>query len=332
MAKPGDDEAEEKGAFARASERVKNAASSAARAALDPKKAKSALAFKLLVVGLTLTALAAGFDYFGHDDAIHKMVSGYAREAHYMSFAESVDAWDVTCNKIRAATLERLPAPLRDHLAGAALALGALAFGAGLRIKIKEHHPVHGHVLRDVGRAIAGPGLVGVIVFALLSFHGALIVRRSFANVYRQLDSGQMSASDFRDLFPHYAPWAYKDASTVLWLGAVLATLAIVARVVEPRIERGRVPLEVVRRTSAWAAALSLGYFGIAVLVAAVSYGGALPVVTWPWKVDPGAFLAALVFMSFGMGLDRTGTRMIRREDAAAAAAKAPDEKKRAKK
>ncbi len=75
----------------------------------------------------------------------------------------------------------------------------------------------------------------------------------------------------------------------------------------------------VARRTAAWAAALSLGYFAAAVFVATVSYGGALPVITWPWKVDPGAFLAALVFMSFGMGLDRTGTRMIRVEDADAA-------------
>ncbi len=306
---------DDKSAFARASERLKSVAQTAT-GAVDAKKAKSMLAFKLIVVGLTLTALAGGFDYFSHDDAIHKVVSGFAREAHYEGVAETVDSWNVTVTKIRVATLEKLPEPVRDHLAGAALGAGALMLVLGLRIKVKEHHPVHGHVLRDVGRAIAGPGFVGVIVFVLLSYHGALIVRRSFANVYRQLSGGQMSWSDFWSLFPHYAPWAYKDAGTVLWLGAALAVVAIVARVIEPRVERGRTPLEVARRTAAWASALSLVYFGSAVLVAAVSYGGALPVITWPWKVDPGAFLAALVFMSFGMGLDRTGTRLIKREEA----------------
>jgi hypothetical protein len=126
-----------------------------------------------------------------------------------------------------------------------------------------------------------------------------------------------MSWSDAGSLFPHYAPWVHDAAGGVLWLGGALAAVAVAARLLETRLERGRVPLEVLRRTAAWAAALALGYYGLALLVAAVSYGGALPVLTWPWKLDPGAFLAALGFMSFGMGLDRTGTRMIRRENAA---------------
>jgi hypothetical protein len=283
---------------------------------------KSALAFKLIVVGFTLTALAAGFDYFQHDDAIHRVVSGFAREAGYDKVAEVVDWWDLKCDDIRAATLERLPAPLVDHLAGAALAIGLISLGVGVRMKIKEHHPVHGNVLRDVGRAIAGPGFVGVIVFALLSFHGALIVRRSFANTWHKVGTPELSWGDAFELVPHYAPWAYADAAGVLWLGVVLGVIAIGAKLSERRVEKLRVPLEVARRTCAWGATLSLLYFAAAVFVAAVSYGGALPVVTWPWKVDPGAFLAALIFMSFGMGLDRTGTAMIRREDADAAKAK----------
>ncbi|MEZ0227211.1 MAG: hypothetical protein ACAI25_01180 [Planctomycetota bacterium] len=323
---------EEPSAFARASERVKSVAQTAAVAALDGKKAKSMLAFKLIVVGLTLTALAGGFDYFSHDDAIHKVVSGFAREAHYDKVAEAVDSWDVTITRFRAATLERLPEGLRDHLAGAALAIGVLMLGSGLRIKIREHHPVHGHVLRDVGRAIAGPGFVGVIVFVLLSFHGALIIRRSFSNVYRQLQSGQMAWGDLGKLAERYTPWAYDAVGTVLWIGVVLAVVAIAARISESRIERGRLPLEVARRTCAWAAALALGYFACAVAIATVSFGGALNVIAWPWKVDPGAFLTAMVFMSFGMGLDRTGTRMIKREQAEKEPPKDEKKKKKAEK
>jgi uncharacterized membrane protein YidH (DUF202 family) len=321
MARSEDDDMS---AFARASERMKSAAQaatgaaqSAASAALAGKKAKSMLAFKLIVLGLTLTALAGGLDYFSHEDAIHKVIAGFAREAHYDKVAEAIESWRVTMSRFRLATLEKLPEVVRDHLAGAALGVGALMLAAGLRIKIKEHHPVHGHVLRDVGRAIAGPGFVGVIVFVLLSFHGALIIRRSFANVYRQLDAGLMTWSDLGKLCERYTPWAYDAVGTVLWIGVVLAVAAAVARIAETRIERGRLPLEVFRRTSSWAAALSLAYFACAVVVATVSYAGALNVIAWPWKVDPGAFLTALGFMSFGMGLDRTGTRMIKREAAA---------------
>lgn len=315
-AKPDDDD--EKGAIARASERVKIAATSAVADALHPDNVKSAFAFKLMVIGLTLIALAAGFDYFSHDDEIHKVVSGFAREAEYDTVADWIDWWDLKVDDIKAATLAHLPQTLRDHLAGAALATGAILLFMGVRMKIREHHPVHGNVLRDVGRAIAGPGFVGVFAFTALSYHGALIVRRSFANLYHRIGSGETTWSEAFSLVPHYAGWAYEDVGAILWLGIVLGVGAVGAKIAEPRTERFRIPLEVARRTASWTSALSLVYYASAVFVASVSYGGALPVVTWPWKVDPAAFLAALVFMSFGMGLDRTGTRMIKREDAAA--------------
>ena len=80
---------------------------------------------------------------------------------------------------------------------GAALATGIIFFALGIRMKVKEHHPLHGRVLRDVGRAIAGPGYVGVLVGALLSYHGALIVRRTTRHV---------SAVE-RPPFPLIPPW-----------------------------------------------------------------------------------------------------------------------------
>jgi hypothetical protein len=315
---PRKKEEDEKGSLARASERVKTVAASAVTAALEPKKVKSALALKLIVVGLTLTALAGGFDYFSHDNEIHKAVANFARDAQCDGVAEAVETFDGKVDELEKGTLERLPRSFRDHLAGAALAGGIVTLAAGLRMKIKEHHPVHANVLRDVGRAIAGPGYVGVAVFMVLSYQGTLIVRRSVANLHQKLSSGELTWREAVNLVPHYAPWAYAEAGGILWLGIVLGVVAIAAKVAERRVERLRVPLEVARRTASWASALSLVFFGSAVVVAAISYGGALPVVTWAWKIDPGAFLAALVFMSFGMGLDRTGTRMIKRVSAEA--------------
>jgi hypothetical protein len=310
---------EKKSSLQRASERIKiattSAVTNAVSSALEPKKVKSALAFKLIVVGLTLTALAGGFDYFSHDDEIHKAVANFARDAQYDGVANAVETFDGKVNEIKTGTLDSLPKTFRDHLAGAALAAGIVMLFAGVRMKIKEHHPVHANVLRDVGRAIAGPGYVGVGVFVVLSYQGALIVRRSFANLHHKLSSGELTWGDAFGLVPHYAPWAYADVGTFLWLGVILGVFAVAAKIAEGRVEPLRaIPLQVARRTAAWASVLSLVFFGSAVLVAAISYGGALPVVTWPWKIDPGAFLAALVFMSFGMGLDRTGTRMLKRE------------------
>ncbi len=312
-------EPETKGSLARASERLKiattSAVTNAVSSALEPKKVKSALAFKLIVVGLTLTALAGGFDYFSHDDEIHKAVANFAREAEYGRVADAVETFDGKMNEIEKGTLDSLPKSLRDHLAGAALAGGIVTLVLGVRMKIKEHHPVHANVLRDVGRAIAGPGYVGIGVFMVLSYQGALIVRRSVSNLHNKLSSGELTWGDAFGLLPHYAPWAYAEVGTFLWLGVILGVFGIAAKIAEGRVEPLRaIPLQVARRTAAWASVFSLVFFGSAVLVAAISYGGALPVVTWPWKIDPGAFLAALVFMSFGMGLDRTGTRMIKLE------------------
>src|SRR5437764_157658 len=111
---------DKKSALSRASERVKTVALSA----FDPAKAKSALAFKLIAGGLALTALAAGIDYFSHDDEIHKIVAKCARDVQWQDVAETVEWWDVKCDGIKAATLEKLPLSVRDHLAGAALAVG----------------------------------------------------------------------------------------------------------------------------------------------------------------------------------------------------------------
>src|ERR1700722_12433726 len=123
---------EDQGALAR----VRTAATSAVIAALDPEKAKPAFAFKLIAGGLALTALAAGFDYFSHDDAIHKVVAGFAREAEFPKVAELVERWDAFVDGWKDSTLAWLPHGVRDHLAGAALAFGILTLAAGLRLKI----------------------------------------------------------------------------------------------------------------------------------------------------------------------------------------------------
>ncbi|HZV03139.1 MAG TPA: hypothetical protein VFF73_40910 [Planctomycetota bacterium] len=295
--------------------RVRTAAKSAVVKAFDPQKAKHALAFKLIAGGLALTALAAGFDYFSHDDDIHKVVAGFARQADLDSVARGVESWDETVDGLKSASLKTLPPALRDHLAGAALAGGLVTLVLGVRLKIKLVQPVHGHVLRDVGRAISGPGVVGIVVYALLSWRGVIFIKRAVENMAHKVSAGELSRADALDLVGHYGSWPYNDVAGILWTGIVLGVLAIGAKISESRLDTWRIPVEVARRTASWASALSLLYYLLAVIVAVVSYGGGLTVLTWPWKLDPAAFIAALSFMSFGMGLDRTGTRMIKREE-----------------
>jgi hypothetical protein len=76
--------------------------------------------------------------------------------------------------------------------------------------------------------------------------------------------------------------------------------------------------LHCARRTLLLWGALALAYYAAATAVAIGSYGGALRVVAWPWKVDPGAFLAGFTLLALGLGLLWTGTVEHRREESEA--------------
>src|SRR5204862_4238323 len=109
----------------------------AAREVLSSKNVKAALANKLIALGLALIFFAAGVDYFSHEDDIHKAIAGFAHDAGQHEFAEAVETFDKTMDDVKAGTVERLPLSVRDHLAGAAIALGVLAMGAGVWMKLK---------------------------------------------------------------------------------------------------------------------------------------------------------------------------------------------------
>jgi hypothetical protein len=305
---------EDDGPLARASQRFKTAA----LAALSKENATHALANKLVAAGLAVTCLAGGINYFDHDDEIHRAVAGFARDAGQQEVAAAVEVVDVKVDDWKRQALARLPLTVRENFAAAALAGGVLALGLGLRLKIKAHSPTRGKVLQDVGRAISGPGFVGVAVFVALSWRGASVVRHAIGSFLRRLFSGDMSAGDLGELTTHYAPWAYDAVGGVLWLGLALLALAGLGRLAEHRASpRARIAIEVARHTATWAGVLAITYYAAATAVAIASYAGALNVIAWPWKVDKGAFLVAVAFMGFGIGLARTGTAELAREKAA---------------
>jgi hypothetical protein len=272
---------------------------------------------KLLAVGLALIALAGGVNYFNNDDQIHAALSGLAREADAVQVANAVEEVDTKVDEVKADFVDRLPPPIRDNLAWVMLVGGLASFGAGLRMKLKAAGDQKGHVVRDVGRMIAAPGFAGIVAFAALSWHRAIVVRSALGSFGRKLFHGELSRADVWDLTTRYTPWAWTEVSGVLLLGLGAILLGIGAWIGRRKVsERFLMPLDAVRRFLVFGGLLCVGYFLVCALVAIASYGGALRVVVWPWKIDPGAFLVTLALMAFGLALSRTGTVEQRRQDA----------------
>lgn len=303
-------------ALSRAKEKLRTRA----RQALSRENVRAALATKLVAVGLCLVCLAGGIDYFSSSEAIHHAVEGVAREAGQPSVATALEDVDEQVDDLKARAVSSLPEHVRDHLAAAALVLGVVAIGAGLRTKLRAAGEERGRVLRDVGRLIAGPGVVGIVAFVAISWHGAPVLRNATASFGRRVRDG-ISAGEILELAGRYALWAWTEVGGVLLLGIAFALAAVGGHYARERAgERWTLPLDVARRTAAWASALALGFYVCATLIAIVSYGGALRVVAWPWKTKPLAFLVALAFMAFGIGLAHAGTAEMRRRGQGASA------------
>jgi hypothetical protein len=291
------------------SERLKTAAIEA----VSPENVKAALANKLLAIGLMLVCLACGIDYFNNDDRVHGAVKSVAIDAGADQVAEAVDSVDKSVDDMKENALEKLPAPIRDNLPIGAFLVGAVSLGAGFRLKVVAAGKEQGRVLRDVGWAVAAPGIVGVLVFAVTTWRKASVLR----NTTRTFFAGDKSWSTLADLGAHYAPWAWEHAGGVLVIGLVCVAAALGFWLGRAKLEpRLGIATAILRRTATGAAALALGFYLLATLVAIVSYGGALPIIVWPWKVDTLAFLIGLFFMAGGLALARTGTLELRAQEA----------------
>lgn len=308
---------EEKGLARATTDRLKAAAVDA----VSPEKVKAALAFKLISIGLLLIALAGGVDYFAKDDQIHKALSGLARDADAVQVANAVDEVDSQVDQAKQDFVDRLPAPVRNNLPWIMLVLGGASLAFGLRMRINAAGENKGTVVRDVGRMIAAPGLMGIVAFVGISWHGALVVRSALGSFGRKLYHGEMTRGELWDFTTNYVPWAWNDVGAVLLIGVAAIALGFgtwIGRRKAP--EKFHLPLDVFRRTALFAGTLCVAYFVACAAVAIASYGGALRVVAWPWKLEPGGFLVTLTLMAFGLALSRTGTVWQRQHDKAQAA------------
>ncbi|MBI3725411.1 hypothetical protein HY251_15880 [bacterium] len=298
--------------MARASGKLKAAAS----ATLTRENAKKALSTKLVAVGLAAIFFATGVDYFENEDKVHRVLATAAHDAGQHEVAGVIEVVDESMDHLKGGALAAIPPAVREHLAGAALALGLLSLASGVRMKVRASSGKHGRVMRDMGGAIAGPGLIAVILYVYVSWRGAIVIRSAMGSFFGHVFRGELSGPDVKELTFRYAPWAWQEVGGVLLIGLAFAAFSGALRLVERRIApRTRLDLEVTRRTATAAAVLSLSYYACATLVAVTSLGGALRVIAWPWKIDAPAFLVTLALMSFGIGLGRAGALLHRREE-----------------
>ncbi len=305
------EEPSDESALARASERLK----AAARETLTKEKARAAFANHLVAAGLAATFLAAGVDYFKKEDQIHGALAAIARDAGRLEVAQAIDAIDQTFDGWKNASLSQLPPAIGDHLALVTLLLGLGAISAGLVVKLKVAGEHRGQVARDFGRAIAGPGFLGIALFVFVTWRTSSLMKNVLAGFCQKLFAGELSGTDAWELVSKYAPWAWEDAGGVLLIGLALGTGSLFARWGEGRApESLRLAVEVVRRALGWGALYALAFYALATFVAIATYGAGLRVLCWPWKIDPGAFLVGLALMGIGSGLARAGTRLLREQ------------------
>ncbi len=311
---PDDDEhhspLSESGRTARISARLGSAVLEAAAA----ERAQSLFGTKLIAAGLALVAVAGGLDYFQHQKAIYQVLGDVANDAGQGDVVTTLQGVNQQVDALKLQALAHLPKGVRDHLAGAALALGAVLLTVGTRIKLRF---ARGQLVRDIGRVIAGPGFLGVVAFALISWRGVAVLRATTLTFTTRLREGQLSWSDLKAFTVQYGPWAWEPVGAVLLLGVLLLAASAAVRFAwVRRIKRAPLLGEVLQRSTFWGGVLAVSFYLAATVISIVSYGGALRLLAWPWKTNRGAFLVTLAFMALGLGLARTGTNMMKREAA----------------
>lgn len=294
----------------RASERLKAIASQA----VSREKVRAALATKLVALGLTLLCFAGGLDYFSQSEAVTKALAGLARDSGQADLLEDLEKVGGTLEAWKRAALEALPDTAREWAVLVTLVGGAVALAWGLRLELGSGTPAErGRAMWDVGRVVLGPGVVGGLAYAFVSFRGFPVLRRTTSGFVDKLRAGALSWGDVGALTVKYHGWTWHEVGPVLVVGVTSVAAALTLGVVERRrAERAREAVALVRR-ACWALALlALTYYAAVTAVAVASYGAGLPVVTWPWKVRPATFLLTLTLMSLGAGIAWTGRRLMR--------------------
>ncbi len=303
----------------RASERLKAIASQA----VNREKVRAALATKLVALGLTLVCFAGGLDYFSQSEAVAKALAGLARDSGQGQLVDDLQKVGGVLEAWKHALVAALPDTAHEWVVLVALAGGVGVLGWGLRIKLGSGTPSErGRAMWDVGRIVLGPGLVGALAYLVVSVRGFPVLRRTTSSFVDKLKAGALSWSDVAALGAKYHGWTWHEVGPVLVVGLASLVGAVALLALERRrAERARVVVAVLRRTCTAAAALALTFYAGVTAVAVASYGAALPVVTWPWKVRPATFLLTLGLMALGAGVAWTGRRLMRADATPPAAA-----------
>lgn len=303
----------------RASERLKAIAAQA----VNRDKVRAALATKLVAVGLTLLCFAGGLDYFSQSEAVTQALAGLARDSGQSALVDEYQKVSGVLESWKHAIMEAVPDTGHEWVVLVALVVGVGVLTWGLRIKLGSGTLAErGQAMWDVGRIVLGPGVVGSIAYLVVSVRGFPVLRRTTSGFVDKVRSGTLTWSDVGALTAKYHGWTWHEVGTVLVLGVLGLIAAVGLFVLERRrAERARELVAVLRRACAAATTLALLYYAAVTAVAVASYGAALPVVTWPWKVRPAPFLLTLWLMSVGVALAWSGRRMMKRAAAEAAAA-----------
>ena len=155
--------------------------------------------------------------------------------------------------------------------------------------------------------------MIGAIAYLVVSVRGFPVLRRTTSSFVDKVRAGALSWGDVGALTLKYHGWTWHEVGPVLVLGLLTLVAAIGLSALERRrVERAREAVAMLRRACWAGAGLSLTYYAGVTAVAVASYGAALPVVTWPWKVRPATFLLTLALMAVGAGVAWTGRRLMR--------------------
>jgi hypothetical protein len=293
------------------SDRLKKAAT------LDADRARSAFGTKLIAFGLAMVFLAGGLDYMERADRMREALTGIARDAGQTGLANAVEDVEHGVDRLKQSAFRSLPYWLQGALPYLGLVIGLGAVGGGLAVKLRVPGTSKGRILRDVGRVLTAPGLVGIFAISLLTWRAAPVLHVNASEFLRKLDSGELSSAAVWELTKSYGPRAWPELGGFLVVGLALIALSLAALALRGRWEgRKGFLFGLARRSAIWLGSLCIAYYVVATAASVVSYGGALRVVALPWQLDPQANIVTMLFLSGGLGLARSGTALMKREAA----------------
>lgn len=273
------------------------------------------LASQLVGLGLTVLLVALGIGYKPDDSRVDKAAVTAARQAGSSSIADGYAAFAKEVDSLKETALGVCPEGLRDwvsHISLVAAGL-ALAVGAGLALL---RAPSRAHVLRDIGWGIAMPGVLGVLVTAVLEW-------RAMKGIKATLTGDRAVATLW-----HEGKAAAGEALPALALPLLAGTWLLIVGVALQRKWRrmhgGELAVRhVVAHFLIVAGLVPWVHLVGTILIEAFTAGDTTGAMLAPWVDQRGAYMACVALFSFGAALFFAARREILRIEAEEEAAEA---------